>query len=82
MAKYKFPKIGLEIINPEIIIHGRVGTRVLKGVPQLMCFAEIQLKIKDGMSFGYTLEHESVPKGWDIGSIEEWVGERLKEYEV
>jgi hypothetical protein len=46
MATYKFEQFKVEIIDPTVTIHGKVGTEVHNGVEQSVTYADVLLTTK------------------------------------
>lgn len=81
MAKYKFEQFNLEIVDPEIRIHGSVGTRFEDGKPMQVTFAQVKL-ITTNAEFGVELKDSSTPASWSVEDLQSWVTLQLEKYKI
>jgi hypothetical protein len=81
MATYKFEQFKVEIIDPTVTIHGKVGTEVHNGVEQSVTYADVLLTTKTA-KFAVQLLSDVTPKNWDIESLEAWVAAELEKFKI
>ncbi len=79
---YTFPEWPNTIIkNPTITVNGQVGTIVKENIPQDETFVDIHV-VNDGFDGSPRLVGDTAPTDWTMESIQIWVANELKKYEV
>lgn len=81
MAKYLFEEKEIEIIDPEIIKHGFVGSSYennnLNGV------FEVTLKLKtDNVTAIVKISDTSMPTSFHRDHIDEWISKQIEKYKI